>query len=73
MRKLSKGPIGYIERWGLGMCTHLSGSYLALRMLEIQNLPEEEYLELKRVFELFERNIDMDKKWFIKLTLQGIK
>ena len=69
MRKLLKGIIGYEEQYP-HMCTVKSGFYLISRMKEISKFPDEEYYELKNLFELFERNIERDKKWFINLTLQ---
>lgn len=61
MRKLSKGLMGYEEQWG-GLCTVKSGTYLMGRREEIIDFPKEEYYELKRLFELFERNMDKEKK-----------
>lgn len=64
MEKLSRGIIGYEEQYP-HMCTVKSGSYLIERMKEIQSFLDEEYYELKRLFELFERNIDREKKGMI--------
>ena len=59
---LSKGLIGYEENMALGMCTHVSGSYLIRRLRETNKHVDKDYDELKCLFQLFERNIDKDKK-----------
>lgn len=59
---LAKGCIGYEKRLSLGMCTHVSGHYLLGKLQEINEFEEEEYNELLRLFQLFERNIDKPLK-----------
>lgn len=58
----AKGFIGYEENLALGMCTGISGTYLLIRLQAVNEYASEDYDELKYLFQLFERNIDKDKK-----------
>ncbi len=62
----SKGLIGYEENLALGMVTCLSGSYLIDRLDEAKEYADmKDYSELRSIYQLFERNIDKEKKALI--------
>lgn len=61
----AKGLIGYEENLALGLVTCLSGGYLNDRLIYARKHANEDYNELKRLFQLFERNIDKEKKAYI--------
>lgn len=58
----AKGFIGYEENLALGLVTCLSYGYLNNRLICARKHANEDYSELKRLFQLFERNIDKEKK-----------
>ena len=63
---LSKGVIGYEENLALGMVTGISGSYLMIRLNYAKKYANnKDFEELKRLYQLFERNIDKEKKALI--------